>query len=299
MSSLHTPVMCEEVVKYLVTDNSASQTFLDLTLGDGGHTEALLKASKPAGRVVALDRDAEAIVRATKRLAKFGERVRLVQANYSACGSVVGEASVDGIVADLGVSSRQLESGARGFSFRAPGPLDMRMDDRSSSTAADLVNTASEQELEYWLREYGEERFARRVVRAIVEHRAAHLFAQTTELAEVVRRVVPRGKGGGKTIDAATRTFQALRIVVNAELRHLETMLQRAPSLLRPHGRFVVMSYHSLEDRLVKNHFRSLPERMPQFRVLTKKPLTPTAAEVRANPRGRSVKFRVLERVAV
>lgn len=290
--------MGDTVVKHLVTDNPMAQSFLDLTLGDGGHAEALLTA-RTGSRVVALDRDADAIARATKRLHHYADRLRAVQANYSACGTVVGATSVDGIVADLGVSQYQLDTRARGFSFRTEGPLDMRMDVRDPVTAADLVNTASAQELEYWLREYGEERFARRVARAIVAHRADHPFTLTAELVAVVRRVVPRGRGKGKSIDPATRTFQALRIVVNAELRHVEMMLQRAPHLLRPRGRLAVISYHSLEDRLVKQQFRNLPVRDSQFRVVTKKPLTPSAAEVRANPRARSAKLRVLERIAV
>ncbi len=283
-------------MKYLVTDNPTATAFLDLTLGDGGHTEALLQA-RPTARVTALDHDAEAIARATARLAPYGDRFRAVRANFSDCAAVIDAASVDGILADLGVSSPQLDVAERGFSFRMTGPLDMRMDQRQTTTAADLVNTASEETLEMWLREFGEERFARRIVRAICAHRAMQPFERTEELAQVVRRVVPRGPHGRK-IDPSTRTFQALRIAVNAELDRLSGMLQGAPALLREAGRFVVISYHSLEDRLVKEQFRGLPKRDTRFRTLTKKPLTPTFQEVRENPRARSAKFRVLERMA-
>lgn len=222
----------------------------------------------------------------------------LTRANFANLSAVLHawrHTAVDGILADLGVSSMQIDTAERGFSFQRKGPLDMRMDTLQSATAADLVNSASEQELATWFRRYGEERFAERIARAIVRRRGERLFADTADFAGAVRTAIPAKYRHGK-IDPATRAFQSLRIVVNGELINLERFLAAAPRCLAPGGRLAVMSYHSLEDRLVKMAFRTLAADTNQWRLLTKKPVTPGLTEVRRNPRARSAKFRVLER---
>jgi 16S rRNA (cytosine1402-N4)-methyltransferase len=270
--------------------------FVDCTAGLGGHMRALLQAG--ADRLLGIDRDEEALAIARRELAPWVDRVELVQADYRELAEVLdarGIREIDGALADLGVSSLQLGSG-RGFSFQHDEPLDMRMDRTAKTTAADVVNTLPERALADVIYQYGEERHSRRVARRIVEARARRPLGTTVELAEIVRRAVPRGR---ERIDPATRTFQALRIWVNRELDHLDRFLCEVAERLKAGGRLVVISFHSLEDRIVKQTFRALERSGPvALRVLTRKPLRPQGAEVAANPRARSAKLRAAERVA-
>jgi 16S rRNA (cytosine1402-N4)-methyltransferase len=270
--------------------------YVDATLGGGGYTEALLHASRPSGRVVALDRDPEAIENARKRLREHSERLRLVWGSFADIDVHV-EDLVDGVVADLGLSSLQLDDAERGFGFSAEGPLDMRFDRTSELTAATLLNELDERELERILRDYGDERRARAIARRIVARRP---LRTTSDLRRAVVSVLgPRKRG----IDPATRTFQALRIAVNRELEALESFLTKAPGCLRIEGRLIVVSYHSLEDRALKLAFKALTKDAmgasgPAYRVLTRKPLTASPDEVFRNRRARSAKLRALQRVS-
>lgn len=298
MKAAHVPVMVEEVLEYLAVRPDG--VYVDATVGLGGHTEAMVKASAPTGRVIGLDRDREALQSAQERLRGFRERVVLVSANFSDVTATLhaqGLDGVNGIFADLGMSSWQVDCAERGFSFQRNGPLDMRMDRTQGTTAATLVNTATEQELALWFHRYGEERFSRRIARAIVARRAEHPLTETLDLAATVRAAIPAKYRHGK-IDAATRVFQAVRVVVNGELLHLERFLGSAPALLKPAGRLVVLSYHSLEDRLVKHRFRELAA-TPAFQLVMKKPVAPTTTEIRKNPRARSAKLRAIQRCRV
>src|SRR5581483_2522831 len=276
----HRPVMVDEVIRFL----GGRGTVVDMTLGAGGHAEALLESG--VGRLIGVDRDPEALERASARLARFGPRFVGIRARFS---EMPVESRADGFLYDLGVSSMQLERPERGFSFRQPGPLDMRMDPEAES-AADLVNSASEDELARILFEYGEERRSRRVAAAIVRARARRRIETTDELARVVAGAVGGRRGGPHP---ARRTFQALRIAVNRELEELTASLPRAVGLLAPGGRVVVIAYHSLEDRIVKRCFSS-DERLVE---LTHKPLRPAAEEVARNPRARSARLRAAGRV--
>jgi 16S rRNA (cytosine1402-N4)-methyltransferase len=271
--------MVAEVLRFL----SGRGTVMDLTLGAGGHAEALLDSG--VGLLVGVDRDPEAIEIANARLARFGDRVRAVRTRFS---SMPAENRVDGVLLDLGVSSLQLDRPERGFSYRSPGPLDMRMGPEGD-TAMDLVNSASEEELARILFEYGEERRSRRVAAAIVRARSRAPIQTTDELARVVAGALGARRGGPHP---ARRTFQALRIAVNRELEELAATLPRAAGLLAPGGRIVAISYHSLEDRIVK---RFLLDR-DDLEILTKKPLTPSSAERARNPRARSAKLRAAEK---
>ncbi len=266
---------------------------MDATVGLGGHAEAILERILPGGRLIGLDRDPEAIAVARRRLSRFQGAFQLVQADFAHLREVLqdlGIAQVQGVLMDLGVSALQLTSPHRGFSFSLPGPLDMRMDPSSPVTAADLVNRLSEPELADLLRRYGEEPFARRIARAIVRRRPIHT---TQELREAVVQAVPR-RAWPRRIDVATRTFQALRIAVNRELEALEQALPQAVEVLSPGGRLVVISFHSLEDRIVKHFLR----RTGGLRVLTPKPVRPSREEVRHNPRARSARLRAAEKMA-
>jgi 16S rRNA (cytosine1402-N4)-methyltransferase len=292
--SAHTPVLATEVLQWLRPERGG--VFVDCTVGLGGHAHALLAAG--ASRLIGLDRDADALAVARETLAVFGERVALVHADYRDVERELdrrGVDIVDGALADLGVSSMQLEREGRGFSFQRDEPLDMRMDRTRDQTAADLVARASERELADRIFEYGEERFSRRIARAIVDAREREPIETTGRLAAIVRRAVP--VRGYSRIDPATRTFQALRIWVNRELEGLDRFLERLVGRLRDGARFVVISFHSLEDRIVKHTFRAL-ERGGGLRVLTKKPATAGDAELQRNPRARSAKLRAAERVA-
>jgi 16S rRNA (cytosine1402-N4)-methyltransferase len=307
----HQPVLVAETLEWLEARRGG--LFVDATVGLGGHAEALLAAS-PEVRLVGIDRDTAALERSAARLAPFGERVRLVHANFhdfadALSGLDIGLAGggVAGVLADLGVSSLQLDTPERGFSFRFDGPLDMRMG-LSDTTASDLVNQASEEDLETIFREHGEERQARRIARAIGRARVEQPIETTGDL----RRLIARAKGGaahGEKIDPATRVFQALRIEVNRELAGLDRFLEEAVRLLDADGRLVVISYHSLEDRIVKNTLRDLARgeidlvtgrsrsESQLIEVLTRKPQRPTEAEVDLNPRSRSAKLRAARRL--
>jgi 16S rRNA (cytosine1402-N4)-methyltransferase len=275
----HVPVMVEEVVRLL----GGRGVVLDLTLGAGGHAEALLGSG--VGRLIGVDRDPDAIRLATERLGRFGERFTAVRTRFS---DVPAENRVDGVLYDLGVSSMQLDRGERGFSYRADGPLDMRME-REGESAMDLVNTADETELARIVFEYGEERRSRRVAAAIVRARARAPITTTDELARIVASALGARRGGPHP---ARRTFQALRIAVNRELEELAASLPRAAGVLAPGGRVVAISYHSLEDRILKRFLIEAPD----LEVLTKKPLRPSAAEATRNPRARSAKLRAAEK---
>jgi 16S rRNA (cytosine1402-N4)-methyltransferase len=290
--------MVAEALRWL--EPARGGVFVDCTLGAGGHAAALLDAG--ATRVVGIDRDETALALARERLAAYGDRVETVHANHDALGAVLdarGLAVVDGLIADLGVSSMQLDDLERGFSFRGDAPLDMRMDRSQGPTAADLLREVSEGDLADVIFQYGEERHSRRIARALVRAREDAPLASTRAVADVVRRAVSRGRGGYQRIDPATRTFQALRIWVNGELEGLERFVRAAVLRLRAGARLVVIAFHSLEDRIVKHTFRALDREEGVVRVLTPRPEVASDAEVEANPRARSAKLRAAERLAV
>ena len=291
----HEPVMVSEVVSLLAPERGG--LFVDCTTGLGGHSAALLKGG--ADRLIGLDRDERALRLAAERLAPFGDRVELVHSDYREVGSVLqtrGIAGVDGMLADLGVSSMQLDEEGRGFSFRRDEPLDMRMDRSQGPTAADLIATADETDLANVIFQYGEERHSRRVARAIVHARQREPIQTTGALAEIVRRAVPAR--GYQRIDPATRTFQAIRIWVNRELDGLDVFLSDAARRLLAGARFAVITFHSLEDRVVKHTFRALAAAGDAWRILTRKPVIPGEPELALNPRARSAKLRAIERLA-
>ncbi len=271
--------------------------FVDCTVGLGGHACALLEAG--ATRLIGLDRDPDALAEARLTLAPWADRVELVHADYRDLDSVLDRSGVqliDGALADLGVSSLQFDAPGRGFSFQRDEPLDMRMDRTGGDTAADLVARATERELADAIYAYGEERFSRRIARALVEARRVQAIQTTGRLATIVRRALPRR--GRVRIDPATRTFQALRIWVNRELVGLDRFLETAVRRLRAGARLVVITFHSLEDRIVKHTFRALAEgERATVKVLTRKPIVPGDEEVLRNPRARSAKLRAAERV--
>jgi 16S rRNA (cytosine1402-N4)-methyltransferase len=308
---VHEPVLVDEVIALLRP--RADGTYVDCTIGFGGHTVALLQAG--AGRVIGVDRDEQALTSSRDRLASFGARVTLVHADYRELERILrtyGTDQPDGIVADLGVSSRQLDDPERGFSFRHDGPLDMRMDTSRGQTAADLIRTADERTLADMIFRFGEERHARRIARAIVRARDERPITRTGELAQIVRRAA--GGRGWQRIDPATRTFQALRIWVNGELDGLDTFLDSAAASLARGGRLAVIAFHSLEDRIVKRTFLRLagrgsstdaehgaqdpgrPARVVE--LVTRKPIVPSEAEIGRNPRARSARLRAVEKVA-
>ena len=292
---VHEPVLTAEVMALLAAERGG--LFVDCTVGLGGHTQALLEAG--ASKVLGLDRDRDALRMAGERLNAFGERVELVHADYRDLPRVLDErgvAGVAGALADLGVSSMQLDAEGRGFSFRRDEPLDMRMDRSQGPTAADLLRQAGEEELANVIFEHGEERYSRRIARAIVAARRTTEIATTGQLAQLVRRAVPHR--GYQRIDPATRTFQALRIWVNRELEQLDEFLGTACSRLLTGARLVVITFHSLEDRIVKHAFRALAQGRAALQVLTKRPIVPGDAEIERNPRARSAKLRAIERLA-
>jgi 16S rRNA (cytosine1402-N4)-methyltransferase len=290
---MHEPVMVGEVLEHLAPERGG--LFVDCTVGLGGHSRALLDAG--ASRLIGCDRDPSALARAREALAGYGDRVELVHSDYRVIDAVLdarGVGGVDGILADLGVSSMQLDED-RGFSFRRDDPLDMRMDTTTGPTAADAIRDADERTLADVIYELGEERYARRIARAIVAARARGPIATTGQLAAIVRRAIPRK--GYSRIDPATRTFQAIRIWVNRELEGLDTFLGQAARRLNPGGRLVVITFHSLEDRIVKHTLRSLQaEGGIGLTVRTKRPVIPSEAEVERNPRARSAKLRAADR---
>ncbi len=294
--SAHVPVLTDEVLHFLQPQRGG--LFVDCTVGLGGHSRALLEAG--ATRIVGFDRDADALAIARETLAPWGDRVELVHADYRAFGGELdrrGIGTIDGALADLGVSSMQFDSEGRGFSFQRDEPLDMRMDRSTGESAADLVAHATEQELADAIFQYGEERFSRRIARDIVHARSAEPILTTGRLAAIVRQAVPTR--GYQRIDPATRTFQAFRIWVNRELEGLDLFIKAVAHRLREGARFVVISFHSLEDRIAKHTLRGLDRtEHPTVHVLTKRPVTAGDDELQRNPRARSAKLRAAERVA-
>ncbi|MCY3931445.1 MAG: 16S rRNA (cytosine(1402)-N(4))-methyltransferase RsmH [Acidobacteria bacterium] len=316
----HLPVLVDEVLRFLAPERGG--WFVDCTVGLGGHAAEVLRRH-PVASVLGIDRDTEALEHASDRLREFGPRARLVHGNFGSVREIVAAADVGrpaGILADLGVSSLQLDRPERGFSFMRSGPLDMRMDQSPGSatrTARDVVNLESQSVLETVLRDYGEERQARRIARAIVERRRRQPIETTDDLRDLVHEAVGasrvrRGRAlraGARSIDAATRTFQALRIAVNEELSGLGATLEQAMKLLERDGRLVVISYHSLEDRIVKHRLRAsaLGEKDPitgrpraetrLIELMTRKPIRPEPSEVQYNPRSRSARLRAARRL--
>ena len=291
----HVPVMTAEVVRYLLPERGG--LFVDCTVGLGGHARALLEAG--ATRLLGLDRDPEALARARAALSAWADRVELVHADYRSLDEVLDSrrlTTIDGALADLGVSSLQFDAPGRGFSFQRDEPLDMRMDQTAGDTAADLVARATEEELANAIFEYGEERFSRRIARALVHARREGRVDTTGRLAAIVRRAIPRR--GFARIDPATRTFQALRIWVNRELEGLDRFLETVARRLAIGARLAVITFHSLDDRIVKHTLRALEQQAGVLKVLTKKPIVPGDGEVERNPRARSAKLRAAEKVA-
>jgi len=310
----HTPVLAEEVITMLAAAPGSLQ--IDATLGGGGHTERILEATHPDGRLLGLDADGAAIARVSDRLRpRFGDRLVVRQANFRDLATVApaaGFGAVDGALFDLGLSSDQLADTDRGFGFRAGGPLDMRFDTSRGVPASELLATLDAAELLALFRRYGEEPKAGRIARAVVEARSTALLTTAEELAALIERVAPPNPRIPRRTHPATRVFQALRIAVNEELESLELGLTAALDLLRPGGRLVVLSYHSLEDRIVKRFIAaerrgcicppSVPVcvcgREPRLRLITSPSLTPGEAEIAANPRARSARLRAAERLA-
>jgi len=306
----HVPVLQRECIDALRPRDGGA--YIDCTVGAGGHAGGILEAAGPRARLLGLDADPEALAIARGRLARFGDRVVLVNANFRTLASIARENGfipADGVLFDLGLSSMQLERSLRGFSFQRDEPLDMRFDPSQRLTAADIVNEASEAELRKMLFEYGEESRAPAIARAIVRRRATGRISTSKELAEVVAAAVG-GRRGGR--HPATKTFQALRIAVNEELESLRQALPQAVEVLSKGGRLAVISFHSLEDRIVKEFMRQeasscicppgLPVcicgKRPTLKLITKKPIVPSAEEIERNPRARSAKLRVAERLA-
>ena len=295
MAIAHEPVMVAEVMDLL--EPARGGLFVDCTVGLGGHSRALLE--RGAGRVLALDRDPDALAIAREALSPFAGRVEFVHADYRDIDRVLDErgiASVAGTLADLGVSSMQLDADGRGFSFRRDEPLDMRMDRTRGPSAADLLRDVEEGALADVIYQFGEERYSRRVARAIVAARGEGAIETTGALAAIVRRAVPHR--GHQRIDPATRTFQALRIWVNRELEGLDAFLANAARRLLASARLAVITFHSLEDRVVKHTFRAIEKADEGLRIVTKRPLSPGDEELGRNPRARSAKLRAIERFA-
>ena len=298
--SRHLPVLLTEILEYL--DCQPDRVYVDGTIGSGGHARAILERSSPTGRLIGLDWDEQAICRARENLAGFRDRVELRKENFKDLRRILESLSltaVHGILLDLGVSTEQLEDREKGFSFRWDGPLDMRMSRETNLTARDLLQKLSVREMSDTFRDYGEERWANRIAKAIDRQRQTRGVQTTGELVEVIKKSIPFQRG---RLHPATRTFQALRIAVNDELGNLETFLSDCPDLLFPGGRLCIISFHSLEDRIVKGHFRQWSKEQgggsPSFRILTPKPVVPSSAEVLSNPKARSAKLRVAEKLS-
>ena len=306
---MHKPVLVHEVVNCLISDPEG--IYVDGTVGGGGHSEKIGKSLYSKGRLICIDRDPDAIERAKKRLAFLGDRVNIIKANYADLDKILDELGikeVDGIFLDLGISSEQIEDSGKGFSFLRDEPLDMRMDPDETVKAKDLINNLSENELLKLIKEYGEERRAKAIVKAIIKERRKRPIESSLQLANIISSVFPKGY---RKRHPATKTFQALRIAVNRELDNLKSLLQKAPYLLKKGGRLAVISYHSLEDRLVKQHMTlwenpctcppELPfcicGKKPIMKRLNKKAIRPSEEEIRSNPRARSAILRVAERV--
>ena len=294
---MHVPVLLHEMLDAIKARPGA--LFLDGTVGAGGYSEAILEASAPDGIVLGLDLDGDAVERARKRLERFRDRFHAVHGGFHEAASILRSfdiRQVDAVVLDLGLSSDQLDDPERGFTFRDEGPLDMRFDDRSGVPLNKVLERLTEKELARILSEFGEERHSRKVARHIIRARHENRLHTTLDLAAAVKRALPSRR---QRIHPATRTFQALRIAVNRELEHLEIALREIPALLKPGGRFCVVSYHSLEDRSVKLSFRERARQSRSWTVVTPKPVRPVVEEVRANARARSARMRVLEAAEV
>lgn len=306
----HVPVLLKEVVEFLRC--APGKTYVDCTLGEGGHAAQILRVIQPGGRLLGIDRDEDALLVAGQRLGEFGHQALLVHGNFRNLTDILGQhgiVSADGFLFDLGLCGLQLAKASRGFSFKHDGPLDMRMDRRSKTTAADLINRLPYDKMVKIIWEYGQERWARKIARHICQQRATKSITTTRQLVEVIESAIPIS--GRERIHPATRTFQALRIAVNEELVALKEALDQAVSLLNPGGRVCCISFHSLEDRIVKHTFghfsRSCqcpPELpvcicsgKPRVRVITLRPVTPSQAEIFHNPRARSAKLRVAEKL--
>ena len=312
MEFQHQPVLMNQTLNSLKLRPGG--VYLDGTLGGGGHTEAILQATEPDGKVIGLDQDDEALAAASQRLKPFGERFCPIRANFAEMEQVLaaeGIAGLDGVLLDIGVSSHQLDEPDRGFSYMQDGPLDMRMDRRGGQTAADLVAELSESELANLIYRYGEEKFSRRIARRIVEQRAQTPIESTKQLAELISAAIPAAQRRKEKQHPAKRTFQALRIAVNDELRASARSLVAAFASLKSGGRLSVITFHSLEDRIVKNYFAGLakgcecpPEfpvcvcgKQPQALLITRHPQTATEDELQSNPRARSAKLRTVEKL--
>ncbi|MFH1675282.1 MAG: 16S rRNA (cytosine(1402)-N(4))-methyltransferase RsmH [Pseudomonadota bacterium] len=307
----HVPVLLKEAIGYL--NCRPGKVYVDGTLGGCGHALEILKQTEPDGLLIGLDLDSDALDNARKRLAGFGSRATLFQQNFASLPAILSQTDipvVDGILLDLGMSLYQLEQSGRGFSFMRDEPLDMRMNKHETTTAAELVNRLSKEELSRLLWHYGEERWSRKIAEAVMGYRRKKMITSTRELAEIVRSAVPP-TGKRSRIDPATQTFQALRIAVNRELKSLKNLLESVPSLLNRNGRLVVISFHSLEDRLVKNQLKDLQKgctcppdfprcvcgKKPTMKILTSKPARPSQEEIAINPKARSAKLRAAERL--
>jgi 16S rRNA (cytosine1402-N4)-methyltransferase len=293
MGLQHIPVMVEEVMDFLRCEPGG--TYVDATLGGGGHASEMLRRSAPDGVVIGMEWDEDALSEAKNVLMPFGDRVKIFRENFIHLPDFMKADSVDGILLDLGLSSIQVEKVKRGFSFRGEGPLDMRMDQRIDQTAANLINHLSSEELEYILLHYGEESWAKKIAKGIIQEREREPIETTQALRKIIHRSIPR-RFHSRRIDPATRTFQALRIRVNDELENLRKILGNGWKVLKKGGRMCIISFHSLEDRMVKETFRALAKE-GTMRVLTKKPVTPSEEELRRNPRSRSAKLRCAERI--
>jgi 16S rRNA (cytosine1402-N4)-methyltransferase len=299
----HIPVMKDETLKFLAP--KPGSLIVDATLGGGGHAKVILEASKTV-KLIGIDQDLDAIESAKENLKEFGDRVSFVQDNFSNIRKIVGDKRIDGILFDLGVSSYQIDAAQRGFSFQADAPLDMRMDRSAKTTACDLINGGSREEIGDIIRDYGEERYFKRIASAIVNKRPV---STTSELADIIRYSIPKTSPVNTTKSIA-RVFQAFRIAVNRELESLKKALEDSIGLLAPKGRIVVISYHSLEDRIVKDIFKReasdcvCPPKLPacvcnhrkKLNIITKKPIIPTDKEIEFNPRARSAKLRAAEK---
>ncbi|MBC8530846.1 16S rRNA (cytosine(1402)-N(4))-methyltransferase RsmH [Christensenellaceae bacterium NSJ-53] len=311
MMTYHVPILLKEAVEGLVRDREG--IYVDGTTGGGGHSEGIAKRLLGNGKLICLDQDSEALAEAGQRLRPFSERVKLVKANFRDLAEVLdglGIEKADGILLDIGVSSHQLDAGERGFSYQADAPLDMRMDRQQSFSAYDVVNGYSETELLRVIRDYGEEKWAARIAKFIVEARKGGPLESTGQLVDVIKAAIP-ASARREGPHPAKRTFQAIRIEVNDELGALQDGLERGVERLRPGGRMAVITFHSLEDRMVKQTFRRLADpctcpksfpvcvcgKKPQVEIVTRKPIQPSSEEIEGNPRARSAKLRIAQRL--
>lgn len=317
MSVNHVPVLSQEILNYIIPKQEG--IFVDATLGLGGHSQSILKHCDFIKRLIGIDLDKSAIAIAKEKLYEYKDKISLIHGNFSNLINILGRIGVnriDGVMMDLGVSSLQLDTPDRGFSFQKPGDLDMRMDAGIGISAADIVNDSEPEELINIFEEFGEERYSKRIVRAIVTQRKQERITTTLQLANIVENVYPinvnlRSRSNSRSIHPATRVFQALRIVVNKELENLSKGLDAAVSLLNPGARISIISFHSLEDRIVKRRFQTLskicicPPKTPicicnhkkVLNVVTKRPVTPSPGEIEYNPRARSAKLRVATKI--